>query len=109
MKQDELQEDEYLHRVRYINGKFDDPKFNIDGNTKYDFAFFKGTLREFDELKNKHNSIIHLLEWRFLTEDEIDLREIPIPNFNTQRTKDNEEKRYLRSGYNCSTPSLKSY
>ena len=34
-------------------------------------------------------------------------------NFNRtkqkEKSKSNEENRYLRSGYNCSTPSLKSY
>lgn len=112
MKTDKQNEDEYFSKKIHINGKFmDDHKFDIDGSIKYDFAFFHGTMFEFDSLLIKHKDIVdkYRLEYRYLSEDEIRLSKLPVPIFRNEITKRNEAYRYLRSGYNSSTTSYKSY
>ena len=95
----QIEDEKHNNQIRYINGKFNDPEFNIDGGIKYDFGFFKGTLKQFDELKLKHQDIIHLLEWRYLTDEEIRLQNMKIRNFTSRWTKDKEARRYLRSDF----------
>jgi len=103
---DEQQEDEYFNRKIYINGKFMlDDKFDVDGGIKIDFAFFHGTMFEFETLLIKHKDIVdkYKLEYTFLTAEEIRLLELPTPNFKSINTNIAEEKRYLRTGYNTIT------
>jgi len=61
-------------------------------------------------LKYKHEVETYKLKWNYLTDEEIRLNNLPIPNFRNSNTIIAEDKRYLRSGYNTNTSgALKSY
>ena len=113
MTENEKQEDDYFNRKRYINGKFyNNENFDYTGVGIYEFAFFYGTMFEFEALllKYKYEVETYTLKWEYLTKAEIELRELPIPNFRNSNTITAEDKRYLRSGYNTNTGGkLKSY
>lgn len=108
------QEDEYLHRVVFINAKFK-VWYDVDESINaYNFNYFEGTQFQFDELCKKHKKALidnPIIELNYLTEYEMFPGRKPITlaqskinrflyfNSNKENVQRVANYKYLRSGY----------
>ena len=92
--------EKYKTEKVYINAKFYDDH-NYDVTVRYEFAFFHGTRSEWDDLLSEHQDVATKfgLRFRFLTDDEIRRKLIPIRNLSTKWSKRQADYKYLASKY----------